>query len=581
MSFFKKNVYLIGFSILAMLFWLVDPVIDFYFFNPLHENLQLLIFSPSNLELWIRTLVSSLLISFGIIFHNIGRRSKLSEEETQFIENILETAQEGIICISPTGIVTHFNHAAEKMFDYHRNEVINEPINHLMPSPFAENHDTYLADYLHNGKAKIIGREREVTGLKKDGTTFPLMLTVSEIKTAHHHEFTGYLRDLSAERKAQSEVKEQELRYQAIVEDQPQLICRYKSDFTLTFVNTAFCEMFNQSPEQLLSHSCVEGFSKYKLNQFEAYLAGLTPEQPLRIEKETVIYGGNGDKEWVNWTNKAIYDEHRNIFEYQDVGVVVTEQKNIELKLQAAKMAAEHANQAKSEFLSQMSHELRTPMNAILGFAQLLDMDEVLTKDQHENVDEILAGGNHLLDLINQILDLSKIESKQFTVDLEVIELNLLVKECIALIQPLANRSEITLIDKVTQISDFEFTADRIRFKQVMLNLMSNAVKYNSVNGSLILSYELKEDDRLKLNFTDTGYGIDSKQLSKLFQPFQRLDAKNSNIEGTGIGLNISKKLIEEMKGSISVTSTVGKGSCFCMELPLADFNVHTKKPHF
>ncbi|NOQ34485.1 MAG: PAS domain S-box protein [Methylococcaceae bacterium] len=572
MMFFKQKIYLIGFSVAAMLFWLIDPVIDFYFFNSSQQNLSTLTFSPSNLEIWIRTLVSVLLISLGVAFQFI-HQSKLSLEKKLFIENILETAQEGIICITPNGIVTRFNHAAEQMFEYHRNEILDTPINNLMPPPFAENHDDYLAAYLSSKKSKIIGRPREVIGLKKDGTTFPLMLTVSEIKTAHHHEFTGHLRDLSNERKAQTEVKEQALRYEAIVEDQPQLICRYQPDFTLTFVNSAFCQILNKSKDELLSHSWISGFSNYKRQQFQSYLADLTPEHPTRIENNAFFLQEDGSKEWVNWTNKAIYDEQGQLFEYQDVGVIITAQKNAELRMEEEKIKAEQANLAKSEFLSQMSHELRTPMNAILGFAQLLDMDN-LNKDQHDNVNEILSSGYHLLELINQVLDLSKIESEQFEIELEVIELNLLIKECIALILPLANRRQITIIDNITQTSEFEFTADRLRIKQIMLNLMSNAVKYNNTGGTLKLSYELSEDDCLKLNFIDSGYGINATQLTKLFQPFERLDAKNGNIEGTGIGLTISKKLIEEMKGTISVTSTVGQGSCFCIELPLSIFKV-------
>lgn len=237
-------------------------------------------------------------------------------------------------------------------------------------------------------------------------------------------------------------------------------------------------------------------------------------------------------------------------------------------ELNKAKLEAERANRAKSEFLSSMSHELRTPMNAVLGFAQLLDSED-LNEDQHDSVKEILAAGHHLLDLINDVLDLSKIESDKLELRIERIDLNVFVQHCITLVQPLAIKNQIKIVDNISSSSRFTIMADSLRLKQVLLNLLSNAIKYNQTGGSLILSYSVIESI-LRINVTDTGKGLSELQLSKLFQPFERLSAKNSNIEGTGIGLCISKKLIEAMNGSIGVNSTVGEGSCFWVEIPLA-----------
>lgn len=217
-----------------------------------------------------------------------------------------------------------------------------------------------------------------------------------------------------------------------------------------------------------------------------------------------------------------------------------------------------------------MSHELRTPMNAILGFSQLLDSD-CITEDQHENVREILKAGEHLLDLINEILDLSKIESGKFDLFIEAIELNEVVKECISLINPIAEQDKINIIDHITASSRFIIYGDRLRLKQVILNLFSNAIKYNRKRGSVTLTYmQLAiEERKIRINFIDTGFGMTQEQLALLFQPFERLSAKNSDIAGTGIGLVITKKLIELMGGTIGVTSEVGQGSCFWLDLPL------------
>lgn len=237
-------------------------------------------------------------------------------------------------------------------------------------------------------------------------------------------------------------------------------------------------------------------------------------------------------------------------------------------ELNKAKQEAEKASRAKSEFLASMSHELRTPMNAVLGFAQLLEMED-LTENQRDSVGEILTAGHHLLDLINEVLDLAKIEADNLNIKLEKIDLGKALKNCITLVQPLTFKNNIQIIDNTTHWHPI-VVADSLLFKQVLLNLISNAIKYNKTDGSVTISCETTAARRLRINVSDTGKGLSAAQLAKLFQPFERLNAKNSNIEGTGIGLVISKKLVEAMKGRIGADSEPGIGSCFWIEIPLA-----------
>jgi len=248
----------------------------------------------------------------------------------------------------------------------------------------------------------------------------------------------------------------------------------------------------------------------------------------------------------------------------------ITDQKNNETLLINSKNAAEKANKAKSEFLSRMSHELRTPMNAVLGFSQLLDSDDI-TEDQHENVHEIVKAGEHLLELINEVLELSKIESGKFDLHSENIELNEIIQDSIVLTTPMAQKHSIEIIDLITQTSQFTIYGDKTRLKQVMLNLLSNAIKYNREKGNVTLTYEQPSvnSKKLRLNIIDTGYGMTEEQINKLFQPFERLSAEFSEIEGTGIGLVITKALIEQMGGAIGVTSSK-EGSCFWIEFKQA-----------
>jgi PAS domain S-box-containing protein len=235
-------------------------------------------------------------------------------------------------------------------------------------------------------------------------------------------------------------------------------------------------------------------------------------------------------------------------------------------ELAQAKETAERASRAKSEFLSSMSHELRTPMNAIIGFAQMLEYDEQLNADQLDNVHEILKGGRHLLELINEVLDLAKIESGRVELSLEAVALAVLAEDCRQLIQPLAARRGIALRFEVA--ADTAVRADRVRLKQVLLNLLSNAVKYNRENGWIRFGVRAVTARRLRIEIADCGPGIPAERIEEIFQPFNRLDAEFSEIEGTGIGLTITRRLVEMMDGGVGVDSVPGTGSTFWIELP-------------
>jgi signal transduction histidine kinase/ActR/RegA family two-component response regulator len=259
----------------------------------------------------------------------------------------------------------------------------------------------------------------------------------------------------------------------------------------------------------------------------------------------------------------------------------VVARKKHETELKQARNEAEKANKAKSEFISRMSHELRTPMNSILGFAQLFSMGE-LSPVQRRGVDHILTSGNHLLKLINEVLDISKIEAGKLSLSVEQIKVKEAISEAIDLVHPLTINPQIT-IDYIQHVSDdLSVKADKQRVIQVLVNILTNAIKYNKKGGTVTVETfiepgDLRENDRVNIAITDTGVGIAEKDINKLFVPFERLANTEMQIEGTGLGLSIAKELTALMDGEISVQSKLGEGSTFSITLP----HVSHDKPSF
>jgi signal transduction histidine kinase/CheY-like chemotaxis protein len=248
----------------------------------------------------------------------------------------------------------------------------------------------------------------------------------------------------------------------------------------------------------------------------------------------------------------------------------ITERKRVEAELNQAVAVAEKANLAKSEFLSRMSHELRTPLNAILGFAQLMESaSPPPSPSQKQSVDQILRAGWYLLELINQILDLAVIESGRSSLSLESVSLDEVMRECQSMIEPLAKTRGIGMTFPKFDIPCF-VNADRTRLKQVLVNLLSNAIKYNQERGTVAVDCSAPSPTRTVVSITNTGAGLPAEKLAQLFQSFNRLGQEAGAEEGTGIGLVVTKRLVELMGGAISVESSVGVGSVFRIELNAA-----------
>ncbi|WNO11403.1 PAS domain-containing hybrid sensor histidine kinase/response regulator [Teredinibacter sp. KSP-S5-2] len=284
------------------------------------------------------------------------------------------------------------------------------------------------------------------------------------------------------------------------------------------------------------------------------------------FDVELIIHTRDGEKKWVRTIGVPDLNNGKcvRVFGvFQDVSDI----KKAEYDLIDARNQAEKSNKAKTDFLSNMSHELRTPLNAIIGFSELLDLDASLNRDQKDNVEEINKAGQHLLELVNEILDLARIEAGELTFSMETINTVQIVNECTLLLTTLIETKNIHV--NVVGDTNIHVKADRKRLKQSILNLLSNAIKYNTDSGNIEINISEQDMGSVRISVTDTGPGIDSDKYELIFQPFLRLHGENDGIEGTGIGLALTKKIIESMSGSIGVISEVGSGSTFWIDLPL------------
>jgi signal transduction histidine kinase len=245
----------------------------------------------------------------------------------------------------------------------------------------------------------------------------------------------------------------------------------------------------------------------------------------------------------------------------------VTELKRVQRELDE-RAELERSTRAKTEFISRVSHELRTPLNAILGFGQVLEVD-ALTDRQRNSVDQIMKGGRHLLELVNDLLEIARIEAGELSVTLAPVDVARAVHDIVLLVEPLAGERSVTLSSTTCDPAPPCALADEQRLKQVLLNLISNAIKYNREGGRVDIEVEHLANDRIALRVADTGQGIAADDIELLFSPFERLGAEQTMVEGTGLGLALSRLMVEAMHGSLEVTSEPGVGSTFTLQLPV------------
>jgi PAS domain S-box-containing protein len=331
---------------------------------------------------------------------------------------------------------------------------------------------------------------------------------------------------------------------------------------------------FNRAGEELLGYSRGELIGKSDRDLFPTHEADffvqrdrqvLASHEVVDIPEEPIDTRNNGSRT-LHTRKVAIRDDRGEPRYLLGISEDITDRKLAERVAEDARAEAERANRAKSEFLSRMSHELRTPLNAVIGFAQLLELDE-LDPRQREGVEQIVKAGRHLLKLINEVLDISRIESGTISISLEPVHLGSVLAEALSLIRPLADEADVRLLGDPAELEDLHVLADYQRLKQVLINLLSNAVKYNRPGGQIATRRNDLPDGGIELAIADTGRGLSADALERLFDPFDRLGAERTGIEGTGLGLALSMRLMEAMGGTIAAESQPDVGTTMWVKL--------------
>src|SRR5580658_8035407 len=510
---------------------------------------------------------------------------------------IFNSANFSSIATDEKGVIQLFNVGAERMLGYEAGEVVDR----ITPADISDPQEVIarakalsleLATQITPGfEALVFKASRgiediyELTYIRKDGSRFPAVVSVTALREELGG-IIGYLligTDNTARKQVEAEQKllDQRLRDQqfytrSLIESNIDALITTDPAGIITDVNKQMEALTGCTRDELIGAPFKDCFTDPE--RAEAGIKRVLIASKV-TDYELTARARDGKETVVSYNATTFHNRDRKLQGVFAAARDVTERKRFErtlqennVELERAKAAAEKANLAKSDFLSSMSHELRSPLNAILGFAQLINSDTPPpTASQKDSTDQILHAGWYLLDLINEILDLAQIESGKLALSREPTSLAEVLLECQSMIEPQAQQRGITMTFPKSVVPFF-VDADRTRLKQVLINLLSNAIKYNQLNGTVVvectlIAAERGTPERVRISVRDSGAGLPPDMISQLFQPFNRLGQERSTEEGTGIGLVMSKRLVELMGGLIGVESTVGMGSVFWFEL--------------
>ncbi len=517
----------------------------------------------------VEQLVAATLLAGAVILTKVGRDAagtlRATMEAQIRLQAVLDGALDAVVTMDAQGLITMWSQRAQLLLGWREDEVRGQALEGLV---LVKEHDlpsqSGLARMMHKAASLHLGRRVERTAVRRDGSLLAVEVATSRASLGEQVLTTVFIADIS-ERKA--------------AEDR---LALFRRVFDASNQSIVISDAMSRGLYQNRAHELAMGYSDQDIigKPFAHALpqdvaSKVWAEVKLAIAKDGAWEGQlpfrrkDGSAFMTASHIGSIKDEQGNIqYVFNLFNDVTQELVRLE-ELRLAKEAAEQANLAKSDFLSSMSHELRTPMNAVLGFGQILEFDESLTAEQLDNVTEILKGGRHLLKLIDDVLDLAKIESSSIKLSMEAVSVADLIGEAWRVVEPIALSRNIALHKNLLLVADV--TADRGRLKQVLLNLLSNAINFNRDGGEIGISTQAMPTGRLRIEIADSGQGIAPERLPVIFEAFNRRGTAHGQVGGTGIGLIITRRLVDLMGGEVGVESELGVGTTFWVDLPIAN----------
>ncbi|WP_135613244.1 PAS domain S-box protein [Methanococcoides sp. AM1] len=491
--------------------------------------------------------------------------NKLKERDDKY-SALVENGNDGIIIVQDF-LIKYANPKMLDLISYSSDEANEIPFMDLISSE----HTGLLKERHIKRLEKAIQPDNEIEILSKDGKKIPVEINVSTIQYKGKPAEMAIIRDITERKKATAALMESEKKYRELTENIAELVyCIDPGTFETAYTNQAVENIFGYTIEEWLSDP---GLWKSSICQKDIEKVLLKYEEmQTKLENGVLEYRirrKDGTIRWVEDHIAWLIDKEGNNVSINGVMHDVTERKEAEIALMNAKITAESANKAKSEFLANVSHELRTPLNSIIGFSDfLLDNDKDLINDkQIRYITNISKSGNHLLSLINDILDLSKIEAGKAELQHEKILFRDVLNDVISIVSPLVQQKNICLSTSI-EADDLCINADRLKLKQVIFNLLSNAIKFTPDGGSIMVRVE-KSTKCLVIKVKDTGIGISKNYHEKIFEPFTQVDSSSSRLyEGNGLGLALVKKIVEMHDGEVLFKSELGEGTTIGFSIP-------------